>query len=679
MKKVIHLFLFCFCLINRLQAQSILPPVYEIKTDTALRQNIDIQYWQMLEDKEGDWTIDNVSKLPLSGKFHFEPDNLPGYDTIINTRWFRYRLKNVTGREIKIGLSALTEESTFYLLQQDSSWISLNSGLLFPWEKKDGLKFGNCIPVTLKPDEELLVYQRIYNKFECIVNPFDVSFVNIDKIIRDCYVDFIDKEGESFFNGKITLSFTMGFLFFASFFNFFFYSVTKEKIYLYFTFYVFFYTLNRFNPIALEILYWGHPEIYNYIIYGKYVWSLAWIFLFLFFRYVFKINKTFPTWDKILLGLYVIYGLSVFARVLADLLGLFKYVEFLYDIYLWIETITMEAIFVTLIVYMRKPDEITRQVIIGAFPLIFLWAIFSLPGSGSVFKSVLNFPNFRDWLDKYSPLLEMTCTVWFVLFFSWYLFIRYNQLRKEISEKEIEKEKMLKQNQEEFTKKLIESQEEERKRIASALHDTIAHDILLAKSKALLALRNPDDNENLKKALNEISDMSSETINDVRGISYNLHPHQLERLGFSEAIESIIKDVSRASDIEFSVKVDNVDDVISKEAEINLYRVIQEGINNIIKHSKATEAELKVIRLEDHNIISISDNGRGIDSRKSSDEVKYGFGLSGIAERVKILKGEFKIESDINNGTVLRISVPFSNLPLAPSASESVSEVGYNS
>ncbi|MBK8552130.1 MAG: hypothetical protein IPL53_14135 [Ignavibacteria bacterium] len=229
---------------------------------------------------------------------------------------------------------------------------------------------------------------------------------------------------------------------------------------------------------------------------------------------------------------------------------------------------------------------------------------------------------------------------------------RVNKLRRE------------KTAQEEFSRRLIESQEEERKRIASSLHDTIAHDILLTKSKALLALRNPDDNENLKNALNEISDMSSETINDVRGISYNLHPHQLERLGFSEAIESIINDVSRASHIEFSVKVDNVDDVISKEGEINLYRVIQEAINNIIKHSKATEAELKVVRLENQIIISISDNGIGLDSRKSSDEGKYGFGLSGIAERVKILKGEFKVESEENSGTVLRISVPIVNNPV---------------
>jgi len=226
--------------------------------------------------------------------------------------------------------------------------------------------------------------------------------------------------------------------------------------------------------------------------------------------------------------------------------------------------------------------------------------------------------------------------------------------------KRVSKLKKEKQAQEEFSRKLIESQEEERKRIASELHDTIAHDILLTKSKALLALRNPNDNENLKNALNEISDMSSETINDVRGISYNLHPHQLERLGFSAAIESIIKDISKASEINFNVEVDNVDDVISKEAEINLYRVIQEGINNIIKHSGAAEAELKVIRLERQIIISISDNGKGIDSKnESSSDTKHGFGLSGIAERVKILKGELKIESEINKGTALRISVPF--------------------
>lgn len=216
--------------------------------------------------------------------------------------------------------------------------------------------------------------------------------------------------------------------------------------------------------------------------------------------------------------------------------------------------------------------------------------------------------------------------------------------------------------QEEFSRQLIASQEEERKRIASELHDTIAHDILLTKSKALFALRNPDDNDSLKNALNEISEMSSVTINDVREISYNLHPHQLERLGFSEAIESIVNDVSKASEINFKVDIDNVDDVITKEGEINLYRVIQEGISNILKHSKATEAELKVIRLEKQIIISISDNGIGFDSGKSSmEEKKHGFGLSGIAERVKILKGELKIEKDSSNWTVVRISIPISS------------------
>ncbi len=228
--------------------------------------------------------------------------------------------------------------------------------------------------------------------------------------------------------------------------------------------------------------------------------------------------------------------------------------------------------------------------------------------------------------------------------------------------KRINKLKKEKNAQEEFSRKLISSQEDERKRIAFELHDTIAHDILLTKSKALLALRNPDDNENLRNALNEISDLSSETINDVRGISYNLHPHQLERLGFSDAAESIIKDVSKASNIDFNAEVDNVDDVVSKEAEINLYRIIQEGINNIIKHSKATEAELKVKRLENQIIISISDNGRGIESGKKSTETgRYGLGLSGITERVRILKGELKIESELNKGTVLRIIVPFSS------------------
>ena len=213
--------------------------------------------------------------------------------------------------------------------------------------------------------------------------------------------------------------------------------------------------------------------------------------------------------------------------------------------------------------------------------------------------------------------------------------------------------------QEDFSRKLIETQENEKKRIAHELHDTIAHEILISKNKAMLALKHDDDMIKMKKALGEISDLSSSTIADVRSIAYNLHPHQLERLGFTKTIKSIVNEVSVSTNINFIFETDDVDKVLSKESEINLFRVVQESISNIIKHSEATEVILKVSKSKNSISVLIVDNGKGFDLRsKEFDEAKQGFGLSGITERIKFMNGEIKIDSEINKGTTLKFKIP---------------------
>ena len=102
-----------------------------------------------------------------------------------------------------------------------------------------------------------------------------------------------------------------------------------------------------------------------------------------------------------------------------------------------------------------------------------------------------------------------------------------------------------------------------------------------------------------------------------------------------------------------------MDEVLSKESEINLFRVIQESISNIIKHSMATEVILKVSKSLDFISILIVDNGIGFDLRsKEFIKAKQGFGLSGIAERIKFMNGEIKIDSEINKGTTLKFKIP---------------------
>lgn len=213
--------------------------------------------------------------------------------------------------------------------------------------------------------------------------------------------------------------------------------------------------------------------------------------------------------------------------------------------------------------------------------------------------------------------------------------------------------------QEEFSRKLIEVQENEKKRIADDLHDTIAHEILMSKQKAMMALKHKDDKGRMEKTLEEISELTSATITEVRNIAYGLHPHQLDRLGFTKTIKSIINEVSRSTSIKCVFETDNVDELLPKESEINLFRVIQETMTNIIKHSQATEVILKVSKLEDHILILLIDNGKGMNLKgKEFINAKSGFGISTIAERLKIMDGEVSVDSEVNKGTTLRFKIP---------------------
>lgn len=219
----------------------------------------------------------------------------------------------------------------------------------------------------------------------------------------------------------------------------------------------------------------------------------------------------------------------------------------------------------------------------------------------------------------------------------------------------IEKEKKA---QEEFTKRLIDVQENDRKKIAAELHDSIGHDLLITKNKLLLSAKNPDDKEGVLSSINEVSGIISDTLKEVREISYNLHPYQIERLGLSKAIKSIIDRARKSTEIVFTDSIDNIDSILVSETEISLYRIIQECINNIIKHSQATEVILNVNNDGKEISVLISDNGIGFDpdklKRKSSG---LGFGLAGIRERVKLINGHLEIDSSKDNGTSIMLHV----------------------
>lgn len=176
-----------------------------------------------------------------------------------------------------------------------------------------------------------------------------------------------------------------------------------------------------------------------------------------------------------------------------------------------------------------------------------------------------------------------------------------------------------------------------RKRIAAELHDSLGQSLLIIKNRAFLGLNEGGGPSIAREQLNEISTSVADALEEVRQIAYDLRPCQLERLGLSSTLEEMLQRVAATSEIEFTYEIVPLDGACSPEMEINLYRVVQESVNNIIKHSQATEANVKVTRNGPAIDLVISDNGRGFAQESTTAAGKRGFGLTGITERVRMM------------------------------------------
>jgi signal transduction histidine kinase len=215
--------------------------------------------------------------------------------------------------------------------------------------------------------------------------------------------------------------------------------------------------------------------------------------------------------------------------------------------------------------------------------------------------------------------------------------------------------------QEAFSKQLLDSQERERGRIAAELHDGLGQDLLIIKNRALVGLNLKPADESVREQLEEISTATSAAIEGVRDISWNLRPYQLDELGLSKAIESIINRASRSSEARFTHEIDDLDKLFEPESEINLYRIVQECINNILKHSKATEARV-IIRREASNLsLTVSDNGQGFDleslAAQEGKQGPRGFGMTGLTERARMLGGRLSVQSAPGQGTTVSLTI----------------------
>lgn len=213
--------------------------------------------------------------------------------------------------------------------------------------------------------------------------------------------------------------------------------------------------------------------------------------------------------------------------------------------------------------------------------------------------------------------------------------------------------------QEEFSRRLINAHETERRRIAGELHDSLGQHLAMIKNSAVFGVQTAMDLETAKEHLANITAQSAQAISEVREIAHNLRPYLLDRLGLTKAVRSMLNKVAAASSFKLAMEVDDIDGLFLPEAEMSIYRIIQESLNNIIKYAEASLVKVAVKKYEKEVVITIQDNGKGFDMNATldGDGSRRGFGLLGISERVKMLGGTHVIQSAPQRGTTISIKL----------------------
>jgi len=213
--------------------------------------------------------------------------------------------------------------------------------------------------------------------------------------------------------------------------------------------------------------------------------------------------------------------------------------------------------------------------------------------------------------------------------------------------------------QQEFSRRLINAHEGERQRIAAELHDGLSQSLAIIRQRATICLQAKDDPKRQQEQLEEIAESATAVIDEVRDIIYDLRPVQLDRLGLTNSVREMLDKVGRAHGLAIQQDLDELAGCLPKESENSLYRIVQEAVNNIVRHAHAKQARVR-LKLQPGGLrLVIADDGRGFIPDATRDWVTgSGLGLTGIHERTRLLRGELLVESAPQQGTTITVFLP---------------------
>ena len=227
--------------------------------------------------------------------------------------------------------------------------------------------------------------------------------------------------------------------------------------------------------------------------------------------------------------------------------------------------------------------------------------------------------------------------------------------------RDITEQKMMNENLRFYLKQATMAQEEERKRISHELHDeTVQALVVLSRQLDALASSSDGLSEDTKRRLEELWQHTDSILQGVRRLSQDLRPAAIDRLGLLPAVQWLASEVTKYSSITTKVNIVGEEHRLPEEVAIALFRIIQEALRNIWRHSGATGAEITFEFTKNRTKITVSDNGKGfVLAGKIGELAKQGkLGLVGMQERVQLIGGTISVQTEPNKGTTITVEAP---------------------
>lgn len=228
-------------------------------------------------------------------------------------------------------------------------------------------------------------------------------------------------------------------------------------------------------------------------------------------------------------------------------------------------------------------------------------------------------------------------------------------------------EKALRESEERLrflSSRLFLASEEERSRLAKELHDSLGHDLAMLKSRLRSMSRKLEETDDpLLESTGDTLEMVDQIIKDVRRLSRDLKPTILEDLGLFASIQQLVENFTREHLINIELDMEDIDHLFQKDAQLNLYRIFQESLTNISKHSGAKNVVVTIKNEAGNIAFYVKDDGKGFELKKAMSRKLHekGVGLTAMKERMNMMGGMFNVDSQPGKGTVIKFTVPIEN------------------